>query len=299
MVIQNPQAEIVRNYPPLASFVPSRWQTGTINAGGGAHVHFTRTGGDKPSVLLLHGIQVSGLSWLRTAIALESNYDVVMPDLRGHGKSSRLAGAPEDFLLSDVFTLIRALKLENPFVVGHSMGADVAGRIAAAVPVRGLVFVDPALRNFAAAMAFDMDNPPPWMQALFDSLRALKSMSHEERMMAGLSLMQGNSTWDAADYVSYIDGQAEFDLEFYRLMMKGSASSYLFEAAEVLAKITCPTLLLTARPMMGGDIQSGVDAFMQKLPNAQHIHFEDSGHAIMFDQFDRFVEVLTGFLSEH
>jgi N-formylmaleamate deformylase len=250
--------------------------------------------------LLLHGVQVNGLSWLRTAKALESTYDVVMPDFRGHGQSGSVEGAPDGFLIDDTLSIIGALKLENPFVIGHSMGADVAGRIAAAYPVRGLVLVDPALRNFAAAMAFDMDNPPPWMQGLFDSMRALKAASHEERMVMGLPLMQGSTTWEAADYVTYIDGQAEFELNFYRYMMKSpSESGYLFASTDVIKKITCPTLLLTARAMMGGDIQPGVDAFMQNLPNGQHIHFEDSGHAIMFDQFDRFVEVVSRFMSEH
>lgn len=299
MTIQHPQAETVRSYRPLSELVPNHWQTGFVEAEDDARIHYTRTGGDKPSVLLLHGVQVNGLTWLRTAAALEPAYDVVMPDFRGHGKSSRVeAGMSPETLVKDTIALIRALELEQPFVVGHSMGADIAGRLAAAYPARAVVLVDPALQNFAAAALMDADDPPPWMQSLFEAMQALRSQPHEERMVTGLRLLPpGTPLWDEADYVSYIDGQAQFDPAFFRSM---TDMGYLFEATDVIAQIACPVLLLTARPMMpGANIEADVAAFTDNLRDGQHIHFEDSGHAIMFDQFDRFVDVLTRFLNAH
>jgi pimeloyl-ACP methyl ester carboxylesterase len=83
-------SDAVQGYRPLSELVPAHWQTGSIEAHDGARIHYTRTGGQKPPVLLLHGVQVNGLTWLGTAKALEATYDVVMPDFRGHGLSSRL-----------------------------------------------------------------------------------------------------------------------------------------------------------------------------------------------------------------
>jgi hypothetical protein len=51
--------------------------------------------------------------------------------------------------------------------------------------------------------------------------------------------------------------------------------------------------------MPGTGIEAGVAAFEQHWHDGQHIHFADSGHFIPFDQFDRFIEVLTRFLGEH
>ncbi len=64
-----------------------RWTTGTCEANG-ISVHYLRTGGQKPPVVLLHGLMTNGACWAPVAQALAENYDVVMPDARGHGNSS-------------------------------------------------------------------------------------------------------------------------------------------------------------------------------------------------------------------
>ena len=54
----------------------------------GVKLHYTRTNGNKPPFLLLHGYSDNGLCWTRTAEALKKDYDVIMPDFRNHGLSS-------------------------------------------------------------------------------------------------------------------------------------------------------------------------------------------------------------------
>jgi N-formylmaleamate deformylase len=58
----------------------------------GIEVHYLRTGGDKLPVVLLHGLSGSGACWTPLARDLANDYDVVMPDARGHGKSSTPEG---------------------------------------------------------------------------------------------------------------------------------------------------------------------------------------------------------------
>lgn len=65
----------------------SNWITGICQVNG-INIHYLRTGGDKPPGVLLHGLMTSGVCWTPVARALESNYDVIMPDARGHGNSS-------------------------------------------------------------------------------------------------------------------------------------------------------------------------------------------------------------------
>jgi N-formylmaleamate deformylase len=292
-------ADVVQGFRPLAELVPEHWQSGSIEAQDGTQLHYIRTGGDKPAVLLLHGVQAAGLTWLRTARALAATYNVVMPDFRGHGHSDRIRDdLPADILVNDTIGLIDALGLSRPFVVGHSMGADIAGRLAAALPTRAVVLVDPALRNFAAAATINDDAPPPWMQPIIEAMQALRTQSHAERMLTGLRLLPpGTSALDEADYVSFVEALGQFDLAFFRTIMN---MGYLFEAPEVIARIASPVLLLTARPMMpGGDIAAGVAAFERNWHTGEHVHFADSGHFIQFEQFERFVEVLKRFMSQH
>lgn len=297
--MQTDKTQIVKDYRPLTELVPAHWQSDMIELADATHIHYTRTGGAKPVVLLLHGLQGNGLMWLHTAQALEATYDVVMPDFRGHGQSSRIeTDWSARMLVEDMIALMHALGLERPYIVGHSLGADVAGRLVAITPARAVVLVDPALRNVAAALAIDPDNPPPWMQAFMEMLQALREQTHEARLQSGLRLIPpGVPMWNEEDYVSFIEAQAQFDLRLYRYT---NAMDYLCEMPEVIAQINCPLLLLTARPGMPGiNIDELVGVWKQYWQDGQHVHFPDSGHFIPAEQFDRFIDVLTRFLSEH
>jgi N-formylmaleamate deformylase len=80
------------------------------------------------------------------ARALEGEYDVVMPDARGHGKSSTpLEGYGYENHSSDVVGLIQGLGLVAPVLLGHSMGGMTAAVIASqtATAIRGVILADP------------------------------------------------------------------------------------------------------------------------------------------------------------
>jgi pimeloyl-ACP methyl ester carboxylesterase len=123
----------------------TNWTTGICEANG-INIHYLRTGGSKPPVVLLHGLTGSGACWSLLARALEGEYDVVMPDARAHGNSSTpLNGYRYENLAGDVIGLIVGLGLTAPGVLGHSMGgmtaAVVASRLTTAI--RGVILVDP------------------------------------------------------------------------------------------------------------------------------------------------------------
>ncbi|MBP9842304.1 MAG: alpha/beta hydrolase, partial [Simkaniaceae bacterium] len=123
----------------------SKWTTGTCQVNG-INIHYLRTGGNKPPVVLLHGLMTNGTCWTPVARALEANYDVIMPDARGHGNSSPPnQGYSYDILAADILHLIEALKLINPVLLGHSMGGMTAALAASQNPkqLRGLILVDP------------------------------------------------------------------------------------------------------------------------------------------------------------
>ncbi len=62
----------------------------------GINIHYLRTGGSKPPLVLLHGLTGSGACWSPLARALEGEYDVMMPDARGRQCScdSRTPSSP-------------------------------------------------------------------------------------------------------------------------------------------------------------------------------------------------------------
>ncbi len=58
----------------------------------GLNQHYYRSGGDQLPLVLLHGFTDDGSCWFPVAETLAQNYDVILPDARGHGQSARIAG---------------------------------------------------------------------------------------------------------------------------------------------------------------------------------------------------------------
>jgi N-formylmaleamate deformylase len=112
----------------------------------GINVHYLRTGKGKPPLVLLHGLTGNGACWTPLARSLENDYDLVMPDARGHGNSSTpLHGYRYEDHAADVIGLIRGLGLSAPVLLGHSMGGMTAAVVASRVAktIRGVILVDP------------------------------------------------------------------------------------------------------------------------------------------------------------
>lgn len=103
---------------------------------GDAVIH-VRHGGDGPPVVLLHGHPRTGATWHRVAPLLVSRgYRVVVPDLRGYGRSTAPEPLPDHAQASkramaeDVLALMRALGNERFLLTGHDRGSYAAFRLA-------------------------------------------------------------------------------------------------------------------------------------------------------------------------
>ncbi len=75
-----------------------------------------------------------------------ADFDVVLPDARGHGgTSSPVTGYRYTDHARDVIELIKYLKLDRPILIGHSMGGMTAALAAAELgsSVRAVVLIDP------------------------------------------------------------------------------------------------------------------------------------------------------------
>src|ERR671932_1519855 len=114
-------------------------------------LHYARMGvRSGPPVVLLHGFSDAGLCWIRFASDLATEYDLILPDAAGHGHSGAPAqGGALARSVTDVLGLLDALGLDQVALVGHSMGASTASRVAVAAPerVRAAALEDPPWRD--------------------------------------------------------------------------------------------------------------------------------------------------------
>lgn len=93
-------------------------------------------GGSGPPLLLLHGYPQTRVMWKAVAPRLADHFTVVVPDLRGYGRSDKLPGDASHSLYSkrimaqDQVKMMRSLGFDNFAVAGHDRGGRVAYRLA-------------------------------------------------------------------------------------------------------------------------------------------------------------------------
>ena len=108
----------------------AEWSEGDLPING-ISIHYYRMGArGKPPVVLLHGFSDGGLAWLRLATDLAPNYDLIMLDAAGHGRSGGVEHGFRTRAVGDVLAAIDQLGLDRPALVGHSMGAGTAAGVA-------------------------------------------------------------------------------------------------------------------------------------------------------------------------
>ena len=86
-------------------------------------------------IVLLHGYPLNHTIWKPVADLLQDRARVIMPDLRGHGRSPVGEGEPSiRQMAEDVYALLEKLSIDRAIVVGQSMGGYVALSFAHAYP---------------------------------------------------------------------------------------------------------------------------------------------------------------------
>jgi pimeloyl-ACP methyl ester carboxylesterase len=100
--------------------------------------------GEGTPMVLVHGFPLDHTIWEPLIPHLRADARLIMPDLRGHGKSAAPEGAYSmRQMADDILALIDRLKLNRVVLVGHSMGGYIGLAFARAYPQRlaGLGFI--------------------------------------------------------------------------------------------------------------------------------------------------------------
>lgn len=120
-------------------------------------------GGDGPPLLLLHGYPQTRLIWKQVAPRLAERFTVVIPDLRGYGRSEKPEGdaahnrySKRTMALDQIATM-QSLGFERFAIAGHDRGGRVAYRLALdhpeAVTKIAVLDIMPTAETWAAADA--------------------------------------------------------------------------------------------------------------------------------------------------
>jgi N-formylmaleamate deformylase len=218
----------------------------------------------------------------------------VLPDARGHG----LSDAPEEDYstgarAADLAVLIKELGLERPVVGGHSMGAGTALRMVAEHPdlARAAILEDPGLRDAPrGGAAASEDEAAVRRERMRRNAEEMKALGKE-----GLVARQRERTphWPEGEYEPWAESKLQVS-ERYTTARRGDEGPGW---RELLPRVTCPTLLITADPERGAIVTPEIAAEAQRLlPSLKVVRIEGAGHSVRRDRFDEYVRVVREFL---
>ena len=275
-----------------------KWSDGYVHANG-LRLHYYRTGGDKPQVVINHGAGDDGLCWTRVVKELEQEYDVILPDARGHGKSASGKG---DYStrqrVADLAGLIEALKLDRPVVGGHSMGADTAMGLAAEYPhlTRGVFLEDPPIILPGESLGGDqVINPDEIGKMMAKYMRMFKLMP---RFVALNMARKGMPTYPDDEIQPWLDSKRRVSFDFLKAM-GGALMEFAVAPLDVICKIQSPVLLIIGdKAKMSIVSPEAAQKAAEANAKLQFIRLEGASHDIRRTRFDGYMPALQEFLAE-
>lgn len=124
---------------------------------GPMHVWATTPFTGRPKLMLIHGITGSAAMWAENAAPLSATYDLIVPDLIGHGGSTDTwSGNSVDAQVAHLSAILDSLRVnEAVYVVGNSYGGAMAANFAEQRPdrTRALIIYDGPANAYTRALA--------------------------------------------------------------------------------------------------------------------------------------------------
>jgi N-formylmaleamate deformylase len=267
------------------------WKSGEVTANG-IKLHYTRTGGDKPPVVAAHGLTDNGLCWSPVAEVLAADYELILIDARGHGRSEAPAqGYSSADHAADYAGAIQALALDQPALIGHSMGAATSAYLAAHYPglVRGIILEDPPWRSRERAQ-------PP-LESLTRAREWRQQILSRKGMTAAQLIEQRRRelpVWPEAELGPWAEAKLQVSPQVIDYVEFPSP-----HWSEFVAQIACPALLIIGDEAQGAIVSPQTAAEVVALnPRVEVAHIPGAGHSIRREQFAPYVDAVRGFLQK-
>jgi len=278
---------------------PSTFKQQTISSPAGAEI-FVRSGGSGPVVVLLHGYGDTGDMWVPLAKELVKDHTVIVPDLRGMGKSSHPAGGyDKKTQADDIRAVVVALGADRTAVVAHDIGNMVAYAYAAKFrdKVSRLVLMDAPVPGIG-----------PWEEILKTPLLWHFNFGgpDAERLVEGRERIYLDRFWN--EFAAHPDRIDEATRNHYAALyaqpgaMRSGFSQFLAFTKDaednrisVKEKLTMPVLAVGGEKSFGPTM-----AVVMRFAatDVREAIIPDSGHWVIDENTAATVALVSGFLRE-
>lgn len=287
----------------------SGWNSAMLNEQqfhhGGLSLNFATGPRSGPALVFFHGVTRRWQSFVPLIPALSVRWHIHALDHRGHGRSAR---AKFGYLVRDYVRDAVAFvqnQVQGPVVLyGHSLGAMVAAAVAAELPqqVRAAILEDPP---------FDTMGPRITQSALLSYFAGVQPFAESTLPVGALARQLAEiplTTPGKAGSVLLGDTRDIASLRFTASCLKQIDREVLapivagrwlegFDWAAVVAKVTCPALLLQADLSAGGMLTDEDAAEAERvMPDCARIRLPKVGHLIHWLQTETCLRFVQSFL---
>lgn len=250
-------------------------------------LNYKRLGQGQP-LIILHGFLGSLDNWLTLGKKFAEDYEVILVDQRNHGKSFHSDAFGYDEMTADLENLIDSLQLENPILLGHSMGGKTVMQYAAFHPqkIDKLIVADIGPKGY-----------PVHHDQILEGLKAIPVDKLESRQ-------------DADDILSkYVDFESTRVFLLKNLKRTSDGFDWKMNLPVLCDKISEVGKVLSYHLPIETDtlfIRGGSSNYIpdedwedieEIFPNAELKTIERAGHWLHAENPDRFYELVTNFLA--
>jgi 3-oxoadipate enol-lactonase len=216
---------------------------------------------------------------------LATRHRVIVPDLRGHGRSR---GLPPPYtagrLAADLSMLLDGLGVGPTAVLGYSQGGAITQQLALDFPGRCDRLV------LACSYAFNMATPRERLEGHLMPL-ALRTLGMRRFSRFVVSRAGPQLGTERAGWLAGL--MADQDPALMVSAWKGSMS---FDSRPRLAEIACPTLIVAAADDRAVPMHHA-RTLHDGIPGSRLVVVQNAGHALIWTHPDELVRVTEGFLT--
>ena len=272
-------------------------------------LHYVDWGNEgAPPLLLVHGGRDHCRNWDWVAERLRDRYHIIAPDLRGHGDSAWAVGGGYDMsaYLYDIAQLVHQKAMAPVTIISHSMGAGISLNYCGAFPdqVKKIVAIEglgpsPEYRAQQRAVPYP-ERLAEWIEKKrkaagrtprkYESIEAafhrmIEENSYLTETQARHLTVHGVNKNEDGTY------SWKFDPHLNVWPIEDVADEFLHQT---WGAITAPTLLLYGADSWASNPEK--DGRAMVFNDYRVIEFENAGHWLHHDQFDRFMREVRAFL---
>jgi len=255
---------------------------------------FYRTFGEGPTVIILHGLFGISDNWVTFGKNLaEQGYKVYIPDQRNHGQSPHSSVFNYLAMTDDLSEFIEDHEIEDPVIIGHSMGGKVTARFALenSESIKKVIIVDISLRAYPSRNSH---------AKIIDGMRRINFDMAKSRTEVDMLLTERIPDFRIRQFILKNLYWKEKDKLAWRINFEAICENLneLFDGIDTIDRFSKPALFIKGG-LSDYILPEDFPTIKFNFPNAEIVTIENTSHWVHAEAPEKFAEIVFDFLQKN